>query len=260
MRLPDNRRREFFYLIKYRWKSILLIGGLLFLFSIPLLGSLLLKDLKAISIVTTSIDNDVSALLINDLFYSVFIVPSFVILFVGLAGIYRVMRNYIWAEGVIFKTDFLIGIKQNWLPFAFDGFIFSVLFYGIYLATIYINVPYLKYLPMALCLIVIYPVIFIHMNLTVVYKNNYFKQMKNALLLYIRRAYIYLPLFILLIVVPFIFFIFNIPLLIKYIVLFIFIDLFLPFYILLFSVYSTSVFDYFINKERHPDLYKKGLF
>ena len=258
--LPDNRRKEFFYLIKYRWKSILLIGGLLFLFSIPLLGSILLKDLKAISIVTTSDGEDVSSLLINDLFYSVFIVPSFVILFIGLSGVYRVVRNYIWAEGVIFKSDFLIGIKQNWFPFALDGFIFSVLFYGLYIATVYINIPYLKYLPIAVCFILIYPVILIHTNLTVVYKNNYFKQMKNALLIYIRRAYIYLPLFILLITIPFVFFIFYIPLIVKYIILILFVNLFLPFFILLFNTYSISVFDYYINKENHQEIYKKGLF
>lgn len=260
MNLPNNRRNEFFYLIKYRWKSIMLIGGILFLFSIPLLGSILLKDLKAISIVTSSDESDLSSLLINDLFYSFFIIPSFVILFIGLSGVYRVIRNYIWAEGVIFKSDFFIGIKQNWLAFAIDGFIFSTLFYGIYLATIYIEIPYLKYLPIALCFILIYPVILIHMNLTVVYKNSYLKQMKNAMLLYIRRAYIYLPLFILLITVPFIFFIFYIPLIIKFIVLILFIDVFLPFYILLFSTYSTSVFDFYINKENHVEIYNKGLF
>ena len=260
MNLPKNRKSQFFYLIKYRWKSIVLIGGILFLFSIPLLGSLLLKDLKAISIATTSNGEDLSALLINDLFYSVFIVPSFIIFFIGLSGIYRVMRNYIWSEGVIFKSDFFIGIKQNWLPFAFDGFVFSVLFYGLYLATIYIDIPYLKYLPVAACFILIYPVILIHMNLTVIYKNNYFMQMKNAFLLYIRRAYIYLPLFILLIAVPFVFFVFYIPLIVKYIILVLFVNLFLPFFILLFSTYSTSVFDCYINKEGHKEIYKKGLF
>ena len=39
-----------------------------------------------------------------------------------------------------------------------------------------------------------------------------------------------------------------------------FIYLFIPFYILGISLYSISVFDENINKSRHQDLYKKGLF
>lgn len=259
--LPRKRKDQFKYLIKYRWKSLLLIGGILFLFSIPLLASLFIKDLKAISIVTTSDTGDeLAALFINDLFYAVFIVPSVIILFIGLAGIYRIIRNYIWGEGVLFKQDFFIGVKQNWWHFAIHGFIFSTLFYAVYLATVYIPTPYLRYLPLAISFIVIYPVILVHMNLTVIYKNNYLVQSKNAFCLYVKRIYIYFPLFLLLIIIPFVFMIFTIPLIVKYIVLVVFIYLFIPFYILGISLYSTHVFDENINKEKHKDLYKRGLF
>lgn len=258
--LPINRKSELKYLIRYRWKSLLIIGGILILFAIPLFASLLVKDLKAISIVTTSDTSDLSTLLLNDLFYSIFIIPSTVILFVGLSGIYRVIRNYVWAEGVLLKSDFLIGIKQNWLHFAISGFLFSVVYYGVYLATIYISVPMIKYLPLAICFLLIYPPILVHMNLTVIYKNNYFVQFKNAFVLYLKRIYIYLPLFLLLIVIPFVFMVFTIPLIIKYVVLFFYFYLFIPFYILFISVISIHIFDENINKNNHPDLYKKGLF
>ena len=128
--LPINRKSEFKYLIKYRWKSLLILGGILFLFSLPLFASLLIKDLKAISIVTTAeSDNELSTLIINDMFYAVFIVPSIVVLFIGLSGFYRIIRNYIWAEGVLLKHDFFIGIKQNWKHFVINGIIFSLLYY-----------------------------------------------------------------------------------------------------------------------------------
>ena len=138
--LPINRKSEFKYLIKYRWKSLLILGGILFLFSLPLFASLLIKDLKAISIVTTAeSDNELSALIINDMFYAVFIVPSIVVLFIGLSGLYRIIRNYIWAEGVLLKHDFFIGIKQNWKHFVINGIIFSLFYYAIYISTLYIN-------------------------------------------------------------------------------------------------------------------------
>lgn len=258
--LPINRKSEFKYLMKYRWKALLIIGGIIFLFSVPLLVSLFLKDLKAISIVTTSEGSDISTLLINDLFYAVFIIPSFIVLFIGLAGVYRIIRNYVWTEGVLLKSDFFIGIKQNWKHFAITGFLFSLMYYGIYLSALYISVPFVKYLPFALCVIFIYPVLLVHMNLTVIYKNNYLMQFKNALYLYIKRFYIYLPLFLLLILIPFLISVFSIPLLAKYIILLFFIYLFIPFYILGISLYSISVFDENINKSRHKDLYKKGLF
>ena len=259
--LPINRESQFKYLLKYRWKSLLILGGILILFAIPLFASLFIRDLKAISIVTTSEDNnELSTLLINDLFYSVFIIPSFVIFFIGLAGIYRIVRNYIWGEGVILKLDFFIGIKQNWKHFLLSGLLFILLYYAVYLASIFISIPFVRYLPLAFVLLFIHPVILVHLNLTVIYKNTYLMQFKNAFILYLKKVYIYLPLFILLIVVPSLFMIFSIPLLVKYVVLFIFIYLFIPFYILGISVYSMHVFDENINKENHPDLYKKGLF
>ena len=135
--LPTTRKSQFKHIIKYRWKYLFLMGGILILFAIPLLVSLFIKDLKAISIVSVSEGSDTSALFINDLFYSVFIIPSSIIFFIGLSGVYRIIRNYIWAEGVIFKSDFIIGIKRNWLHFAITGFLFSLLFYGLYLATVY---------------------------------------------------------------------------------------------------------------------------
>ena len=211
--LPINRKNEFKYLLKYRWKSLFIIGGILFLFAIPLLVSLLIKDLKAISIVTSSPENsDLSTLLINDLFYAIFVIPSFVILFVGLAGIYRIIRNYIWAEGVILKADFFIGIKQNWKHFAITGFMFSLLYYAIYLSAFFINVPFIKYLPLAFCVIAIYPALLVSMNLTVIYKNSYLVQFKNAFILSIKKIYIYFPLFLLLVLIPFIVGVFSIPL------------------------------------------------
>ena len=258
--LPNSRKTQFKHLIKYRWKSLLIMGGILLLFAIPLFASLLLKDLKAISIVSSSSENELSTLFINDIFYAIFIIPSFLLFFVGLAGIYRIIRNYIWAEGVIIGSDFLIGIKQNFKHFLIDGFVFSTLFYGVYLATVYINIPFVKYLPLIISVMLIYPVILIHMNLTVIYKNTYLHQLKNAFVIYIKRCYIYLPFFLLAIIIPIILMSFSIPLIVKYIVIFVFIYLFVPIYILSFSLYSIHQFDEIINKEHHEELYRKGLF
>ena len=259
--LPINRKNQFKYLLKYRWKSLLILGGVLVLFAIPLFASLFIKDLKAISIVTTSEENnELSTLLINDLFYAVFIIPSTTIFFLGLAGIYRIIRNYIWGEGVILKSDFFIGIKQNWKHFVISGLLFSLLYYVVYLASVFINIPFIRYFPFSFILLFIYPAILVNMNLTVIYKNNYLMQFRNGFILYIKKVFIYLPLFLLLILIPTFLMFFPIPLLVKYIVLFVFIYLFIPFYILGFRVYSIHVFDENINKENHPKLYKKGLF
>ena len=259
--LPTTRKSQLKYLIKFRWKSLMVMGGVLLLFAIPLLVSLTLKDLKAISIVTTSTEGDeLTSLFINDIFYAVLIIPSSIIFFLGLAGIYRLIRNYIWGEGVIFGSDFLLGIKRNWKHFVLNGLLASSLFYAVYLATVYINIPFIKYLPLVFAILLIFPVILVHMNLTVIYKNSYLYQFKNASIIYIRRFYIYFPLFLLAIIIPVILLIFTIPLIVKYIIIFVFIYLFTPFFVLSISVYSMHIFDEMINKERHPELYKKGLF
>ena len=259
--LPVSRKSQFWFLLRQRWKSLLVMGGVVLLFAIPLLASLLVKDLKAISIVSASTEGEeVTALFLNDLFYGIFVVPSSAILFLGLAGIYRIIRNYIWGEGVLFGADFFLGIKQNWKLFLVDGLLFSLLYYGVYLATVYISVPFLKYLPLAIAAVLLYPILLIHLNLSVIYKNGYFKQLMNASVIYFRKAYVYLGFFLALALVPVILLLVPLPLLVKYIIIFAFIYLFIPFYILAFSLYSMHVFDALINKENHKELYKKGLF
>ena len=113
--LPTNRRRQFFDIIKIRWRTLFLVAGILFASSIPLFIAIIFKDVKALSLNSSVTDKSELAnlLFVNHIFFTLIFIPCIAIIFVTLSGLLRIYRNIIWGEGVFFWKDFILGIKQN---------------------------------------------------------------------------------------------------------------------------------------------------
>lgn len=255
--LPINRRKQFGFVFKNNWKRFLFLGFILFLFSLPLIVSLLIRDFRAVELVKSEQQD---LLLTNELFFAIFIVPSFVILFIGLSGLFRILRNYAWSEGILYKQDYIIGIKQNGLFFSIIGFIFIVLYYASYILSIYINVNFVKYLPLVFYLLFIIPICLIELSMISIYKNSFFRFVLNSIKIYFRKAPHILISEVIILLIPVILIVIPMPLIIKYIVLVLFIFIMLPIMCFAFQLLSVHIFDELINKENHKEIYHKGLF
>lgn len=255
--LPINRRKQFVFVLKSNWKRFLLLGFILLLFSAPLIVSLLLRDFRAVKLVK---GGETDLLFTNELFFSIFIIPSIVLIFIGLSGLFRIMRNYVWSEGILLRQDYLLGIKQNWLFYSIIGLIFSLTYYLSYLLSVYINISFVRYIPFALFLIFIIPVLFIELSMISIYKNSFFMFTLNSLKVYMKKAWIFLIAEFVIVLIPALLIVIPMPLIIKYVVLILFIFVLLPIICFSFQLITTSIFDEMINKTNHPSIYRKGLF
>ena len=194
------------------------------------------------------------------MFFAIFIIPSYVVLFIGLSGLFRILRNYVWSEGILFRQDYLIGIKQNWLLFSLFGLVFIGSYYLFYFLSVYINVNYVRYLPFAVFILVLAPITLIELSMVSIYKNTILKYVFNSTKIYIKNMLPILISEIAILLVPTVLIVVPMPLIIKYVILVVFIIAILPIMSFAFQLLSVHIFDKMINAQNHLDIYHKGLF
>jgi hypothetical protein len=119
--LPHCRRELFFDVLKMHYIELISIGLVLFGFALPLIANVLITDMYTAqlsgSVNSPAADADVaqiaSELASIRITSSLISIPLIALLFVGLAGAARIIRQYAWGEIVFPFRDFTKGIKQN---------------------------------------------------------------------------------------------------------------------------------------------------
>lgn len=115
--LPQNRRQVFADVVKLHWGKLLLLGLLVFAFSLPLHITALLQDLYAMQLPVENSGDELPQIILqwisNSNTTALIEIPCFVFLAIGLAGLMRVIRQLAWEDNMYFRYDFLTGVKQN---------------------------------------------------------------------------------------------------------------------------------------------------
>lgn len=266
--LPTNRRGLFFEITYARSKIILKSSMTISLFALPLLiwviinaliNSLMLQELNAMVV------DDQSAMIMK-MFYQQLIsnaisIPLYLILSVGLGGIFYVMRNLAWGELKDYKQELIDGIKQNYKNSIFIGLILSVAINSLYVMR-WLFFGYNS----GIVGIVIYTfllLLFVLISLfsftqQVVYNNKFFHLIRNAMILTFSKLFSNL-LVIMLTFSPIallIYFSISLPSLIVLLTL-VFIGF--GYMALVITLYSHYIFDKFINKKYYTQLVNKGI-
>ena len=123
--LPQTRKDQFFDLLKNQYKVIFLIGLMFLLFFLPLLSLNVVKAIMAnkayalIDLNKASVEQVNDAVGVNRLIFDLANFIFYPLLFVGVGGLLRVIRQLIHGEPVAFKYDFNKGIKDNSKTFIF---------------------------------------------------------------------------------------------------------------------------------------------
>ena len=264
--LPHNRKEVFFDVIKMRWKLLLLIGILLTASLLPTILISLFKKIIAFNIIqiqgvdATLIANDLIACSLYILFLPIF---GFV-----LAGSMRIIRELVWQEGVIFKDDFRIGVKQNYGQYVAILIIFSFFYLLAVFVLDIVNVFLVQYLPLVILFIVITPVMMTMINLVPIYDHKVGKNIAFAFKFLLLKPHIVIPLSLL--ISGMIIFVVFVPdlamnyfgsvgLFITYGIFILSIIFIFPLMALFIFLVHNHLFDEYINKEQHQDIYKKGI-
>lgn len=261
--LPKTRKEQFSDIIKHNYRLFLLLGLILLCFALPLLVSVVVKDISYLNIVQSGeTDPEIiySMKFTTTLIFGATEIVSFVIFSLGLAGILKIIKELIYSEPVFLKEDFKEGIKNNFVQIMVLSLVVGIFSLISNVFSLTMNNKVLKYLPLAVNYGLIFPICFISMFLIAVYKNKFLVIIKTSIILYIKHFPMILLTYVLTIVLVSTKWIPLELFFIKYALFIVLVVLYYPLVIFGSFLYQIYIFDDKINKDQFPDYYKKGLF
>lgn len=275
--LPHTRRQVWFDVFKLHWGKFLALGLAVLIFLLPSLINTIICELRVAAIMgsySPSMTSEqrqalmLSVVNTNNL-HALIGVPLTVIFFIGLAGLIRIIRQYCWLENVYFKTDFLVGIKQNGRQYILYGLIIGMMQF---LCTVLNNIistyvpgtaaPYIAAIPSILCLAVFGCPFAYAITASSIYSNTFKQNIKNGYYLYAKHIFKSLGVAILCVAVFIPQTVLKILMLslTAQIVLMMFTAIITPFILLGWYLFCLNAFDEYINPQFHPELVGKGTF
>ena len=267
--LPTNRKEAFKDVYRHNFRTILFSGGLLLLFALPLIIFNLVMDVGRLGMTLEHYSEEelYNVLLLWDIIVNVGSVILFFAFLVSFAGVFRIIRQLIWQEGISFWHDFKRGIKENYPIMS----LLSGIVATIYLATYFVQLFFLQFF-IGLTLIIIFMVVFISVYLwsimmSGVYQTKLFVYVKNGFF-FTSKSIGWTLLYVLMSTLPFLsyylyFLSFSGSLLfviLKYVIITIMVVMFYPMMLIVGLLFANSKFDTFINQENYPEYYRKGLY
>ena len=258
--LPKNRFKQFFDILIHRFLDIFKLSLLQAIFSMPLLATCVLFYV----FIRNATDQNSA--------FTVFLVQGLSLLitiplvYVGLTGVFYCLRKIIHAESEYTSSSFFIGMKQEWgrglLIGLFEGISASATLIGLYLLFTYLPQLNASVSGIGIAMIIIQFILvtmFTYHCLAQIttYKNPFRYVLKNSFLLMTMRFPFNL-LFLLL--HPGIFVALMCIMEITMYVGVVLSLLFSAIGYLIWMLNIISAFDKYINKEHHPEIYKKGLY
>lgn len=197
-------------------------------------------------------------------------IPSAMVLSIGIAGASRVYRRLLFNEGVFLREDFIIGIKKNWGGCLGKAFLSSLICYALYASMTFFGPDAISYYLFLYILVGVLFLLIITANMYFAFLNDlysdpfikkigvsYVLSFKDPVSFFLVASLTSVPLVIL-------FYIDGLSFLVTAIILVVF-TIFYPFMGLsigglVSSASSAKVADEAINKKYFPDFYRKGLF
>jgi len=264
--LPVTRRQLFKFTFRTHFTFLVKLSLLMSAFALPLFFVIIFNGFFAGNLVITpeTTTAEINAVLSRQIFLDLLYIPAILILSLGFAGAYNLMKEYAMQDGYSFTHSFFGGIKKNGLEFFYLGLFFSIVFYLTQFAINYltiININY--YVPavfvMAIILVVVMDAVVFALCIIPVYRNKFLRTLKNSFLFAFAKLptitgivlITYLPLF----VVHF----FGITLL-NAIIIAVYIIIGFGNSVLVTTLYAHHCFDESVNKKSFPEIYRKGLY
>lgn len=257
--LPKNRREQFFDILKTRMSTFSLVILFSLLSFIPFIISFVFKiyllDENVATLEPELIESGMAAVTL--IFDGVFLI-AFTAIFIIYAGLFNVIKKLVYGEGSLFLDDFKIGIKENWKTFLISSVFFGLIKLINDLAIYFLPIQILNYVPLVISYLIFLPILLFVLALSPTYNfSNYFGVVRNAAILCFKKFFFTIIFVLIFGAVSCIYFVYFIPFVA--LLLYLLLAIILPFIMLAFYLYATSVFDIEINAEENKEFYHKGL-
>lgn len=263
--LPHNRTEVFIDCYKMRWGTILGIGLIVLLFCLPLLCAEIFTDIVGISIYDRMLKAELTETeaiaSLNSLRVLVALVdiPCWACLAIGLAGVTRIIRQLAWGEPIFFFSDLKQGIKDSsWRFVAIFAICALLNFVREFCQRWLTDISILAFSPLVLLVFVVLPVALWMLSQSTIYRVGFGKAFSNGVAFYGKTILQTLATVVVACLMWFVTLISAI--IVKYVVFALVIVLLVPAYLIFWFLFSSSVFDQYINKTQFPDFYDKGVY
>jgi len=266
--LPKNRKEVFFDCIKIRYRTLFFVGLILTAFILPYIICSVSEDLVILSALGSEKAEEetlLKSMYSIEILFGFIKIPCFVIFSVGLAGCVRIIRQIVWGEGVFVWQDFKLGVKNNAKMYALVFFAAGLI--GALctcVADTFLAGSAWALVPLSVCTVVLLPAAILVCAQVAIYNNRWYSYIKNAFLMYLKKVPVCLlgalclalPLLVGQILDMFSVINFVWPnLALAVYTCFIF-----PFILTGVFLSCCYIFDIYINKDRYPEIYKKGIY
>lgn len=261
--LPSTRKELFFDILKHRLSTLIRLGWILVLCSLPYIVTTFLFNLFINEVQNSNLpDKEMYQQLIATInFRNLLYIICSIFLSLGLGGIFQIIRRLLFNEDILFKVDFKKGMKENFRHIFLVFFILNVLYFVIslliyehlYLGTNYANII----VGLTIAAFILFSAIALTIfNSTTIYNLRFIDRMKNGFIFLMSKFFILIPLTIL-----------NLSMLLLHLIpnstsfvlsLFL-LPLLAPILILINMLIIDSIFDEYVNKTNHPEIYRKGM-
>ena len=262
--LPSDRKEVFFDALKLRFVTFVKVGFVLLLFAIPLIAAGLIKDSYLYTIMLGAEQGEIAEASYRDYVFTIELVYliaeaiCLVAIGVGVSGALRVIRQIVWGEPIFFIEDLFDGIKMQGLRYAIYFLLIGLFnFFGRSAILLELDIGFMKYIPLGMNYVVFLPPLLFALAQSQIYKFKLTQEYKNGAILYLKTfpktilatAIACAPLLLELIGI----------IVLKYVLMIVFIVFILPFLLMGEFLYFNGVLDEYINKERYPEIYDKGI-
>lgn len=267
--LPINRKQLFKFTFKHQWSLIIKISLMMTIFAFPLFIFSIIKGVISSNIMF-QIQNDPNNIGLlkqyfsQQIFLDIFYIPSFIILSLGFAGSYTLMKQYLFQEGFVFFKSFIKGIKNNGKEYVLVTLFFGIIYYLLlflqnYLSLLNFELYIMVTIFTSLISIIIFNMVIFSYCQIPIYSNKISLTIKNSFLFTMSKLWKISLVFLITFFPLFIVSLFQ-SLIVSIIIYLIYIFIGFGYCILLSSLYCHSVFDEIVNKDKFPSIYRKGLY
>lgn len=264
--LPINRVNAFIKIIKTNWLNLILLSMIVTVSFCPVYFMNMAKNDYIID-KTQMMDESLimSFTLSTNLIFSLISIPLFIFAFIILMGAIGLIKRMTFREGFLFWIDFKKEIKSGFKNTLTTSLIFSIIlsfcnfnFSFINNSNVFIGIRVAILIVAILMLIFNIIISLFNLNLNSIYNLNIKNMYKNSLLLTFSKPLKNI-LFAFIFCLPILLTIYAPSLLISVIFLVMMFLFLSSLIILIFFLYSTYIFDIYINEKHCPSIYRKGL-
>lgn len=254
---PLTRKDIFFNCYKERFSIIIRLGLICLLLIIPFILVSFLKE-SYLSGALEGVEDQSKISMISfgaDLVFGAIKIVCYLIFAVIFSGVTQILRQMLWDEPLFFGDDFKNGLKSNAIKFGITALVLSVIDY---LLNLY-SANLLKYILNGIFVSFVLPVAIWFALQGIYYKAKSGTAIKNAEILYLKSVPCSLLLLICTILPFWLLENFVAHLIIRYVALVVLALFYIVPLTMCWMLYGCHIFDKLVNKEQHPEIYRKGM-